>query len=96
MKNQGWVLGFDTSVAHCAAALISGGQLVEAALEPMESGQSERLMPLLEGVLARAGIGWRDLVAVGVGTGPGNFTGVRISVAAARGLALGLGVPPSA
>lgn len=93
MKNQGWVLGFDTSAAHCAAALISGGQLVEAALEPMESGQSERLMPLLEGVLARAGIGWRDLVAIGVGTGPGNFTGVRISVAAARGLALGLGVP---
>jgi tRNA threonylcarbamoyl adenosine modification protein YeaZ len=88
-----YVLGFDTSAAHCAAALLCGDRLVEAVWEPMEKGQAEALMPLLEGVLARAGIGWRDLAALGVGTGPGNFTGVRISVAAARGLALGLGVP---
>ncbi len=50
-------------------------------------------MPMLEEMLAEAGLGWRDLACLGVGTGPGNFTGVRISVAAARGLALGLGVP---
>ena len=50
-------------------------------------------MPMLQEMLAEAEIGWADLCAVGVGTGPGNFTGVRISVAAARGLALGLGVP---
>lgn len=56
-------------------------------------GQAERLMPMLEEVLAEAGAGWRDLSGIGVGTGPGNFTGVRIAVAAARGLALGLGVP---
>ena len=43
--------------------------------------------------MAAAGIGWRDLAVIGVGTGPGNFTGVRIAVAAARGLALGLCVP---
>ncbi len=59
----------------------------------MEKGQAERLMPMLEEVLAEAGLVWRDLAAIGVGTGPGNFTGVRISVAAARGLALSLGVP---
>ena len=59
----------------------------------MAKGQAERLMPLLAEMLAEAGIGWADLCAIGVGTGPGNFTGVRISVAAARGLALGLGVP---
>ena len=59
----------------------------------MEKGQAERLIPLLEEVLAETGIGWHDLKAIAVGTGPGNFTGVRIAVAAARGLALGLGVP---
>lgn len=59
----------------------------------MDVGQAERLMPMLEEMLAEAGLGWHDLSCIGVGTGPGNFTGVRISVAAARGLALGLGVP---
>jgi len=59
----------------------------------MEKGQAERLIPLLEDVLAEGGLNWRDLKALAVGTGPGNFTGVRISVAAARGLALGLGIP---
>jgi tRNA threonylcarbamoyladenosine biosynthesis protein TsaB len=62
-------------------------------LEPMEKGQAERLVPFLEAVLAEGGLGWSDLKALAVGTGPGNFTGVRISVAAARGLALGLGIP---
>ena len=61
--------------------------------EAMEKGQAERLMPLLEELLAEAGLGWRDLKALAVGTGPGNFTGVRIAVSAARGLALGLGIP---
>ena len=59
----------------------------------MEKGQAERLMPMLEEVLAEGGIDWRDLKALAVGTGPGNFTGVRIAVAAARGLSLGLGIP---
>jgi tRNA threonylcarbamoyl adenosine modification protein YeaZ len=63
------------------------------AFEPMDRGQAERLMPFLAALLARAGLGWRDLGGLVAGTGPGNFTGVRIAVAAARGLALGLGVP---
>ena len=61
--------------------------------DAMDKGQAERLLPLLEEVLAEGGVGWSDLTALAVGTGPGNFTGVRISVAAARGLALGLGIP---
>ena len=59
----------------------------------MARGQAERLMDLLHDVLEAGGCGWRDLAAVAVGTGPGNFTGLRIAVAAARGLALGLGIP---
>ena len=59
----------------------------------MDKGQAERLLPLLGELLAEAGLGWRDVTRLAVGTGPGNFTGIRIAVAAARGLALGLGVP---
>lgn len=87
------VLAFDTSAAHCAAALLLPDGRVLTRLEPMEKGQAERLMPLLEDLLREAGLGWSDLTRLAVGTGPGNFTGVRISVAAARGLALGLGIP---
>ena len=87
------ILAFDTSAAHCAAALLIGDRIVASAFEPMEKGQAERLLPLLQEVLAEAGLGWRDLTALAVGTGPGNFTGVRIAVAAARGLALSLGIP---
>jgi len=87
------ILAFDTSAAHCAAAVFSGGRLLVSREEPMATGQSERLMPFLLDCLAGAGLGWRDLGRIAVGTGPGNFTGVRIAVAAARGLALGLGRP---
>jgi tRNA threonylcarbamoyl adenosine modification protein YeaZ len=87
------ILAFDTSAAHCAAALLSGGRIVAARDEAMDKGQAERLFPMLESVLADAGVTWREVDALAVGTGPGNFTGVRIAVAAARGLALGLGIP---
>ena len=87
------VLGFDSSGPHCAAVLLSGAQSLAARVEPMQKGQAERLMSLLEEVLAEAGVAWGDLKAIGVGVGPGNFTGTRIAVSAARGLALGLGVP---
>ncbi len=91
-KNSDWILAFDTSAAHCAAALLCGDRVILRD-EQMANGQAERLIPLLEEMLAGAGIRWPDVCAIGVGTGPGNFTGVRISVAAARGLALGLGIP---
>lgn len=59
----------------------------------MSRGQAERLVPMLDRLLAENGVGWGDLAVIGVGTGPGNFTGIRIAVATARGLALGLGIP---
>ena len=73
------LLAIDTSAAHCAAALLLEDR-VAVRVEPMAKGQAERLMPLLEELLAAEGFGWRDLAAIGVGTGPGNFTGLRIGV----------------
>jgi tRNA threonylcarbamoyladenosine biosynthesis protein TsaB len=87
------VLGFDTSAAHCAAVLLCGDTVLAERSEEMAKGQAERLMPMLTEVLADAGCDWRDLALLGVGIGPGNFTGIRLSVSAARGLSLGLGVP---
>lgn len=93
MRSDPIVLAFDTSAAHCAAALLSGDTLLETRVEPLAKGQAERLMPLLEELLTRHCKTWSDLSRMGVGIGPGNFTGIRISVSAARGLALGLGIP---
>jgi tRNA threonylcarbamoyladenosine biosynthesis protein TsaB len=87
------ILAFDTSAAHCAAALLSGDHLRARRREDMTRGQAERLMPMLAEMLAAEALTWSDVGLLAVGIGPGNFTGIRIGVAAARGLALGLGVP---
>ena len=92
MTFTGKLLAFDTSAAHCAAVLVDGPRILTRH-EPMQRGQGERLMPLLEELLAEGGLTWSDLEALAVGIGPGNFTGIRIAVAAARGLALALGIP---
>ena len=86
------ILAFDTSGPHVAVCLLDGERVLTRA-EEMARGQAERLMPLLEELLAEGGATWADLTRIGVGIGPGNFTGIRISVSAARGLALGLGIP---
>ncbi len=70
-----------------------GGRIVAERHEEMKKGQAERLFPMLEEVLGEVGAVWSELDAIGVGVGPGNFTGIRISVSAARGLALGLTIP---
>ena len=89
-------LAFDTSAAHCAAALLwvtDAGLRLETRCEEMAKGQAERLLPMIEALLAAQGLGFADVGSLSVGTGPGNFTGIRIAVSLARGLALGLGVP---
>ena len=87
------ILGFDTSGPHCAAALIKGETVLHACGEDMARGQAERLVDFLQEVLAVREKTWAELDALAVGTGPGNFTGIRIGVSAARGLALGLNIP---
>ena len=89
----GHILGFDTSARRCEVALLRGGDVLAHVSEEMDRGQAERLMVLCEEVLARSHVPLQAIGAIGVGVGPGNFTGIRISVAAARGLALGLGIP---
>jgi tRNA threonylcarbamoyl adenosine modification protein YeaZ len=73
--------------------LLCGPKVLATKAEEMGRGQAEHLIPLLEQLLAENGRTWADLDAIGVGVGPGNFTGIRISVSAARGLALGLNIP---
>ncbi|MGX9351219.1 tRNA (adenosine(37)-N6)-threonylcarbamoyltransferase complex dimerization subunit type 1 TsaB [Shimia sp. W99] len=93
MTDTPLILAFDTSGPAVAAALLRGPDVLAVVCEDMKRGQAERLMPLLEELLQEAGFGWKDLDNIGVGIGPGNFTGIRISVSTARGLALGLGIP---
>ncbi|SEG50053.1 tRNA threonylcarbamoyl adenosine modification protein YeaZ [Thalassococcus halodurans] len=93
MASKPLTLGFDTSAAHCAAALLRGDEILAATAQEMGRGQAENLMPLIEDMLSSADVTWADLDRIGVGIGPGNFTGIRISVSAARGLALALDIP---
>ena len=87
------VVVFDTSNQYIAAALYIGKQKVQSIIEFMPRGQAERLMSLLNELLEGASLDWSDISKIGVCTGPGNFTGIRIAVSAARGLALGLEIP---
>lgn len=87
------ILAFDTAGPYCSAALLQEGRITALAHEDMARGQAEHLVPLLENLLMQGQVAWSDLTRIGVGIGPGNFTGIRISVSAARGLALGLGIP---
>ena len=87
------VVVFDTSNQYIAAAVYSGKQKVQSIIKFMPRGQAERLMTLLNGLLEGASLDWSDIAKIGVCTGPGNFTGIRIAVSAARGLALGLKIP---
>ncbi|MEO0485630.1 MAG: tRNA (adenosine(37)-N6)-threonylcarbamoyltransferase complex dimerization subunit type 1 TsaB [Pseudomonadota bacterium] len=85
-------LGFDCSGPWVAVALLSGGEVTTDIVE-MARGQGEALMPMLEELLTAHGLGYGDIQRIAVGTGPGNFTGLRLATSAARGLSLGLQVP---
>lgn len=92
------VLGFDTSTAATSVCLLrEDGEAFE--LIPDEArllgppGHARELMPGVASVLADAGLSYKDLDAIGVGVGPGTFTGLRIGVTTARALAHADGIP---
>lgn len=93
MPPEPLILCIDTTAAHCAVALYGPDDICVSRSAAMTKGQAEALFPMIEAVLADATRKIADIHAIAVATGPGNFTGIRIGVAAARGLALSLGVP---
>jgi tRNA threonylcarbamoyl adenosine modification protein YeaZ len=88
------ILAIDTALEACAAAVIDTehGKVAIESL-PMERGHAEALMPLLARVMQRADMPYAALDRIGVTTGPGSFTGLRVGIAAARGIALAAGKP---
>jgi tRNA threonylcarbamoyladenosine biosynthesis protein TsaB len=88
------ILAIDTALGACAAAVLDteSAAAVQETLA-MQRGHAEALMPLIERVMARAGSSFADLDRVAVTTGPGSFTGLRVGIAAARGLGLAAAKP---
>lgn len=87
------LLAMDAAGASCSVALWADGRVAARRFAAMARGQSERLVPMIEEVMAEWGGGFQRLDAVAVTTGPGGFTGVRIGLATARGLALARNLP---
>ena len=93
MASDTVVLAFDTSGPFCAAAVLVNGEFMACRADDMARGQAEAIMDMIVDVLDTSGVTLQDVSRIGVGTGPGNFTGIRISVSAALGFALSLGIP---
>jgi len=87
------VLAFDSSGGGCSAAALSGERVLAADSAPMLRGQAEHLVPMIARVMTAAGLGFGELDLIAVTLGPGAFTGVRIGIATAQGLALATGAP---
>jgi tRNA threonylcarbamoyladenosine biosynthesis protein TsaB len=87
------VLGFDSAGAGASAAILRDGAVVAGRVVSQERGQAEILMPMIADLFDAARIEARALDLIGVTVGPGSFTGLRIAIAAARGLALAAGIP---
>ncbi len=90
------VLGFDTATPSTAVGLrLADGTTVQARDDPgprERPGHATRLLAMTAELLAQAEVGWKALDRIAVGVGPGRFTGLRIGVATARGLAQSLGI----
>ncbi len=87
------VLGLDTATAACSVAVWRGEALIAHRSAAMARGHAEALMPMVEAAMAEARVAYGDLDLIATTVGPGAFIGLRIGLAAARGLALAAGVP---
>jgi tRNA threonylcarbamoyladenosine biosynthesis protein TsaB len=87
------LLAVDTALGGCSAALLQDGETRAHVFEAMDRGHAERLAPMVEELMASAGIGFAALARLAVTTGPGTFTGQRVGLAFMRGLRLALEIP---
>jgi tRNA threonylcarbamoyl adenosine modification protein YeaZ len=89
------VLAIDTALEACSAAVLDTARADILATETrvMARGHAEALVPMIARVMAAAGIGFSELDRIAVAVGPGSFTGLRVGIAAARGIALAAGKP---
>src|SRR5690606_9789500 len=89
------ILAIDTAASLCAACVYDRDARAESgrAVIDLGKGHAEHIMAIIGEALERAGLGYDAVGAVAVSVGPGSFTGVRVGVAAARGLALALKIP---
>src|SRR6201997_1669909 len=89
------ILAIDTALDACAAAVLDtgSGRLIAQASQAMKRGHAEALMPLIAAVMREAGLPFAALDRVAVTTGPGSFTGLRVGLSAARGIALAANKP---
>jgi tRNA threonylcarbamoyladenosine biosynthesis protein TsaB len=87
------ILAIDTALDACAAAVLDTGtsRLIARESQPMKRGHAEALMPLIARVMKEAGLPFAALDRVAVTAGPGSFTGLRVGLSAARGIALATG-----
>ena len=86
------ILAIDTATEACSAALWNDGT-VSAHFELCPREHTQRILPMVQDILATGGAALTDLAALAYGRGPGSFTGVRIGIGIAQGLALGAGLP---
>ncbi len=86
------ILAFDTSLATCTVIAVASDRVLAERSEQRERGHAEALMPMIEEVRGEAGLEYGEFDLVAATVGPGSFTGIRVAVAAARGIALATGV----